>query len=239
MSERIQKLISSAGIASRRAAEDLIRSGRVHINGEVAMLGQSADLNTDIVTVDGEPIKLVTKKVYIMLNKPRGYVTTVKDDRERPTVMELISDAGERVYPVGRLDMDSEGLLILTNDGEAANKLMHPSFGHLKTYVVKVTGKNIGNAVKDLMGEITIDGVTVRAKKVEIIREMPNSAKLSITIGEGRNRQVRKMCTAAGLTVIELKRVSEGFLELGDLQSGKWRHLSAEEIEHLQSEQNT
>ena len=233
MSERIQKLISSAGIASRRAAEELIRSGRVYINGEAAVLGQSADLNTDIVTVDGEPLKLTVKKVYIMLNKPRGYITTVKDDRGRSTVMELISDVGERVYPVGRLDMDSEGLLVLTNDGEAANRLMHPSFGHQKTYIVKVTGKDIGNAVKKLADEIAIDGVPVRAKKVEVIREMPNSAKISITIGEGRNRQVRKMCTAAGLTVVELKRVSEGLLNLGDLPSGKWRYLSPEEIEYL------
>ena len=234
MSERIQKIISSAGMASRRAAEELIRSGRVCINGETAKLGQSADLNADIVTVDGEPLKLISKKVYIMLNKPRGYVTTVKDDRGRPTVMDLISEVGERVYPVGRLDMDSEGLLILTNDGEVANRLMHPSFGHQKTYIVKVTGKNIGNVVKNLMEEINIDGVTVRAKKVELIRKMSNSTEISITIGEGRNRQVRKMCTVVGLTVVELKRVSEGFLELGDLPSGKWRYLSAEEIEHLQ-----
>lgn len=234
MSERIQKLISSAGIASRRAAEALIKAGRVHINGTPAILGQRADLGVDTITVDGKPLRAPTDKVYIMLNKPRGYVTTMSDERGRPTVADLVSDLGVRVYPVGRLDMDSEGLLIMTNDGEAANRLMHPSHGVEKTYLVRVAGRDIGQGIVKLRGEIVIDGLPVRAKKVDLVAISDSSAELTITIGEGKNRQVRKMCALAGLEVRELKRISEGKLILGDLPRGKWRLLSQNEIEYLQ-----
>jgi len=232
--ERIQKLISSAGIASRRAAEELIRSGRVHINGECAKLGQRAELDVDIVTVDGKQIKPSERKVYIMLNKPRGYVTTMKDEKGRPTVSDLVSDAGARVYPVGRLDMDSQGLLLMTNDGEIANMLMHPSYGIEKKYIVSVSGEDIDESIRKLKGEIMLDGVSVKAKHVETLGTFSGFTDIAVTIGEGKNRQVRRMCDYAGLSVSQLKRVSEGTLELGDLPAGKWRNLTEKEIEYLQ-----
>ena len=234
MPERIQKLISSAGIASRRAAEELIRSGRVYINGECAKLGQRAELDVDIVTVDGKQIKPSERKVYIMLNKPRGYVTTMKDEKGRPTVSDLVSDAGARVYPVGRLDMDSQGLLLMTNDGEIANMLMHPSYGIEKKYIVSVSGEDIDESIRKLKGEIMLDGVSVKAKHVETWGTFSGFTDIAVTIGEGKNRQVRRMCDYAGLSVSQLKRVSEGTLVLGDLPAGKWRNLTEKEIEYLQ-----
>lgn len=233
MAERIQKLISSAGVASRRTAEEMIRMCRVHVNGVQATLGQKADPFTDVITIDGKPLPGRDKEVYIMLNKPRGYVTTMSDEKGRLTVKDLVEDVGVRVYPVGRLDMDSEGLLIMTNDGELANRIMHPSNGVCKTYIVYVKGENIPEAIEKLSGEIVIDGVSVKAKDVTVIEKSQKSPVLSITIGEGRNRQIRKMCNAAGLSVLRLQRISEGELTLDDLKPGKWRHLSPEEIKTL------
>jgi len=233
--ERIQKLISAAGLASRRAAEKMIIDGRVKVNGVTAVLGQRADPSTDIITVDGSTLPAPARLVYIMLNKPRGYVTTLRDEKERKTVADLVSDAGTRLSPVGRLDMDSEGLLIMTNDGETANALMHPSHKVKKTYLVTVTGGDIDGAVRLMSGEMVIDGYKISPAKVKIASKGKNSAVFSVTIGEGRNRQVRKMCSQAGLTVKRLQRISQGELSLGDLPLGKWRFLSEDEIEYLNS----
>jgi 23S rRNA pseudouridine2605 synthase len=233
--ERIQKLISAAGLASRRAAEKMILEGRVKVNGQTAVLGQCADLSTDVITVDGVPLPAPASRVYIMLNKPRGYVTTLKDEKGRKTVADLVSDAGTRLYPVGRLDMDSEGLLIMTNDGDTANALMHPAYKVKKTYLVTVTSGDIDSAVRLMSGEMVIDGYRIRPAQVRVVSRDKNGAVLSVTIGEGRNRQVRKMCAKAGLTVKRLLRIRQGELSLGDLPPGKWRCLTKDEIDYLNS----
>ncbi|MDR0905672.1 MAG: rRNA pseudouridine synthase [Oscillospiraceae bacterium] len=229
MKERIQKILSERGVTSRRAAEKLISDGLVTVNGRTATLGESADADTDEICVRGERIDEPPERVYIMLNKPRGYVTTLSDERGRKTVAELVSDCGARVYPVGRLDLDSDGLLIMTNDGELANHLMHPKNEVRKTYIATVGG-DLNAAVPRLREPVTLDGVTVTAKSVTQI----NERQIEIIIGEGRNREVRKMCAAAGLRVTRLTRVSEGELTLGELKTGQWRHLTADEINLLQ-----
>ncbi len=225
MAERLQKLISAAGIASRRAAEALIAAGRVTVNGETASLGASADRERDTVCVDGVPLCFAAARTYIMLHKPRGYVTTLSDERGRPTVAELVRDAGARLYPVGRLDMDSEGLLLLTDDGAFANALTHPSHEIDKVYRVTVSG-DVAAALPRLRAMREIDGEPIRAPRAEL---SPDGALL-ITIHEGKNRQVRRMCAAAGLTVRRLVRVAEGALTLGDLPVGAWRYLTADEV---------
>ena len=230
MKERLQKLISAAGLASRRRAEELLRAGRVAVNGETAALGQSADPEADNITVDGVPLRLSQEKQYILLHKPRGYVTTLSDEKGRPTVAQLVSGVGARVYPVGRLDMDSDGLLLLTDDGALANALMHPSHEIQKVYRARVWG-DIGAALPILRGPMEIDGYRVCADAVE----RAGGDALTITIHEGRNRQVRKMCDAAGLHVTRLTRLSEGPLTLGELPSGQWRRLTENEISALQS----
>ena len=235
MKERLQKIISSAGIASRRAAEEMITSGRVTVNGERAVLGQSADPDTDIVAVDGHALEINEERTYIMLYKPRGYVTTMSDERGRKTVAELTRDVGCRVYPVGRLDMDSEGLLIMTDDGALAQKLMHPSHGVVKKYHVWVKGEDMDDAMVKLSCDIELDGRTVRAVKVEALQEKKGGAVLEISIKEGRNRQVRRMCEASGLTVQRLKRVGEGEIMLSGVKPGKWRKLTVTEIKYLQN----
>lgn len=230
--ERISKIISTHGIASRRAADSMILDGRVTVNGEIAVLGQSADVSCDSIKVDGVEIKERDALVYIMLNKPCGYLTTSRDDRGRKTVMDLIGDVGVRVYPVGRLDLDSEGLILLTNDGNFANKVAHPSGEKIKTYHVKVVG-DIIRAHAVLCRPMVIDGYSVSAVSAEIISQEGDMGILSISIAEGRNRQIRKMCAVCGLKVVSLKRVSIGELELGTLKSGKWRHLTQGEVELL------
>ena len=233
MLERIQKIISGRGIASRRAAERMIADGRVTVNGTAAALGQSADPETDEICIDGAPIPAVPERTYIMLNKPKGYVTTLSDEQGRKNVAELVSAAGTRLYPVGRLDLNSEGLLIMTNDGDMANALMHPSHSVKKTYHAWVRGTNIPAAVEKLRKPMDIDGYTIRPAHVEILSQDANGAMLSVTIGEGRNRQVRKMCEQAELYVTRLKRVREGSLDLGSLPTGEWRYLSPEELQNL------
>ncbi len=228
MAERLQKIISAAGLMSRRAAEEYIEAGRVKLNGEVAKLGDKAE-ETDVITVDGKPLPCAGGKTYIMLNKPRGYVTTMSDEKGRKNVTELICGQG-RVYPVGRLDMYSEGLLIMTNDGDFANTLMHPSHEFKKTYRTWVQGEDVGLAVEYLRGELDIGDYIVQADNVDIESLIPGGAVLLITISEGRNRQVRKMCACVGLKVTRLMRISEGPLELGTLPIGKWRHLTESEI---------
>lgn len=232
MAERLQKLISAAGLMSRRAAEECISAGRVTVNGRVASLGDRADEELDLILVDGRPLPRHGARTYIMLNKPRGYVTTMSDEKGRRDVTELVRGL-ERVYPVGRLDMYSEGLLIMTDDGDFANTLMHPSHNFKKTYHTWVQGEDVGLAVEYLRGELDIGDCIVRAESVDIERLIPGGAVLLITIGEGRNRQVRKMCACCGLKVTRLMRISEGGLELGDLPPGKWRHLTEEEIQSV------
>ena len=220
-------------MASRRASEKLITDGEVTVNGCVATLGESADADMDIICVRGEPLPSPTANIYIMLNKPRGYVTTLSDERGRRTVAELVRDCGARVYPVGRLDLDSDGLLIMTNDGELANRLMHPSFEVRKKYRAWVkpnAGVELAAAAEHLREPIELDGVSVQAKRVELAA---GSDVVFITIGEGRNRQVRRMCASVGLRVERLTRVAEGELRLGDLKSGRWRRLTEDEINML------
>ena len=232
MTERIQKILSARGVASRRAAEAMITAGRVTVNGKVALLGESADPETDQILIDGKAWPSEVGPVYIMLHKPRGYVTTLSDERGRKTVAQLVSDCGQRVYPVGRLDYDSEGLLLLTNDGAFANALMHPKHLVEKTYAVWVSGYR-EEATELLKQPIVLDGYQIRPPKVRLIRFEGNKALYHVTIGEGRNRQVRRMCAHAGMDVLRLKRIREGNLELGDLPLGKWRYLTEKEIAEL------
>lgn len=234
MKERLQKLISSAGLASRRAAEELIKQGRVKVNGETASLGMSADPELDDIRVNGKRLRISGTRVYIMLNKPRGYVTTLSDEKGRKIVAELVKGAGRRLYPVGRLDLNSEGLLIMTDDGEAANALMHPSHEVGKTYRVTVSGREPEAAVRELEALREVEGEPIRPAQVSLAGETGEGKyMLDVTIHEGRNRQVRKMCAAAGLEVRRLVRIAEGELSLGGLQTGKWRHLTSEELDWL------
>lgn len=235
MKQRLQKLISSAGLASRRAAEDMIRAGRVTVNGAQAALGASADPDTDEIRVDGERVRLPQRRRYIVLHKPRGYVTTMKDDRGRPTVAELVSDAGGRLYPVGRLDMDSEGLLILTDDGQTANALMHPSHQVDKVYTVFVQGQDIPGAVAKLRAMNSLEGEPIVPPAVTVIERSGIGAELQIVIHEGKNRQIRRMCAACRLRVSRLIRVAEGPVTLGALPPGKWRNMTADEISYLRN----
>jgi 23S rRNA pseudouridine2605 synthase len=235
MEERLQKILSASGVASRREAERLIQEGKVTVNGIVAQLGTKADLMSDKIEVSGAPLGARSDRVYIMLHKPRGYITTMKDERGRKTVAELVSGCKVRVYPVGRLDANSEGLLIMTNDGEVANKLMHPSHEVMKLYETKVSGRDIDRAVATMREDMIIDGVKAEAASVHIEEVIGQNATLLIGIHEGRNRQVRKMCEQTGLDVRRLRRLSEGKLTLGNLPYGKWRALSEEEINYLRS----
>lgn len=233
MKERIQKLISAAGLCSRRAAEELIRSGKVTVNGITAQLGDSADAETDNIFVDGRSLRFNAAKTYIMLHKPRGYVTTLSDEKGRPCVSELVCEAGVRLFPVGRLDMYSEGLLLMTNDGELANKLMHPSGEIRKTYHVRIRGSVPRSSLDILKSPLDIDGYVIKPADVKVLSENEKETVLEITIHEGRNRQIRKMCELADLKLARLMRVSEGNLSLGDLAPGKWRYLTENEIREL------
>lgn len=234
MIQRLQKIISAAGIASRRASEAMIAEGRVTVNGKVATVGMSADPDVDTILVDGEPISISARRRYIILNKPRGYVTTLKDEFDRPTVAELVADAGGRLYPVGRLDMDSEGLLIMTDDGELANALMHPSHEVNKLYTVFVQGQDIKASVKALQAMDNLEGEPISKPQVMLIELKGTGAELQITIHEGKNRQIRRMCKACGLGVSRLVRIAEGPVILGDLPLGKWRYMTRDEISFLQ-----
>ena len=232
MTERLQKIIAGRGVTSRRKAEELIAAGRVTVGGVTAKLGDTADPETDEILLDGKPLPSGSGYLYIMLNKPRGYVTTLSDEKGRPDAASLVADCGARVYPVGRLDMDSEGLLLFTNDGGFANHLMHPKHEVEKTYQVWVTGYVPGAEVR-LRRPITLDGYTIRPPKVKLEAVKEDKARFTVTIHEGRNRQVRRMCQAAGMYVTRLRRISEGPLKLGDLALGSWRELTAEELAAL------
>lgn len=232
MRERLQKILSARGIASRRKAEQMIQNGQVTVNGTVVVLGDTADPEHDSICVNGQPLPAQQQLVYILLNKPRGYVTTLSDEKGRPNASQLVSDCGIRVYPVGRLDMDSEGLLLFTNDGAFANALMHPKQGVEKTYDLWVTGYGPGAEGK-LSRPIVLDGYQIRPPKVDLIRADGSKAQFRVTIHEGRNRQIRRMCEAAGMHCTRLRRIREGSLRLGDLPCGSWRYLTSEEIASL------
>ena len=230
--ERLQKIIAARGLCSRRQAEKWIEEGRVRVNGNTAHLGDSADLSEDVIEVDGKRLPKAVKKVYLMLNKPRGYVTTLSDEKGRKNAAELVTSCGTRVYPVGRLDMDSEGLLLFTNDGEFANLMMHPRHEVDKVYRVWVT--NFAPEKLEALAEpIELDGYMIKKPKVRPVRTEPTRAILDVTIHEGRNRQVRRMCQAADLEVARLKRIAEGQLRIGELKTGAWRYLEPKEIELL------
>ena len=234
MTERLQKILASRGVCSRRKAEEMIAAGRITCNGAVASLGDSADPDIDEILLDGIALPSQDDYVYILLNKPRGYVTTLSDEKGRRNAAQLVADCGKRVYPVGRLDMDSEGLLLFTNDGEFANNLMHPKHEVNKTYRVVVRGFT-EQGLDKLKEPVTLDGYTIRKPDVVLEHQSQTSdrAELLVTIHEGRNRQVRRMCDLAGMKVLRLIRISEGKLQLGRLPSGKWRYLTAEEVKAL------
>ena len=227
---RLQKYLSEHGVASRRKSEELIIQGRVKINGHTAHVGDKVDSRKDIVTLDGKKIKRSPDKVYIMLNKPRGYTTTMSDELGRKCVADLIKDKKERLYPVGRLDRDSEGLIIMTNDGEFANRVLHPSGSIYKTYRVTVEPPVSDEQVNTLINGVNIDGRITAKAYVDIIIEESERVVMKIAICEGRNRQIRKMCEAVGLTVKRLKRTAIGGLKLGMLPPGKWTSLDENEL---------
>lgn len=232
MEDRLQKLLSAAGICSRRMAEEYITAGRVRVNGTLAKVGDKADPERDQVTVDGKVLNWEERKVWLMLNKPRGYVTTLSDEKGRKTVSQLVQDCGYRVWPVGRLDLDSEGLLLFTNDGEGTNRLLHPSHEVEKEYRVVVEGE-LQKAIPDLNGIVMLDGEALAPARVKLIRSTGEGGELSVVIHQGKNRQVRRMCAKVGLEVKRLKRIREGELLLGDLPAGRWRWLTEEEVKKL------
>ena len=232
MRERLQKILSARGVASRRKAEQMIQNGTVTVNGVTAALGDSADPELDRICVNGQPLPTGQRFVYILLNKPRGYVTTLSDEKGRPNAAQLVADCGIRVYPVGRLDMDSEGLLLFTNDGAFANALTHPKQEVEKIYEVWTVGYAPGGEEK-LSRPIVLDGYRIRPPKVVLLSADGEKAKFRVTIHEGRNRQIRRMCEAAGMRCTRLRRIQEGSLRLGDLPCGAWRYLTPEEIAEL------
>lgn len=229
MKARLQKILSARGVASRRKAEEMILAGRVSCNGITASVGDAADPEVDTILVDGTPLPSPGEYVYILLHKPKGYVTTMADEKGRKTVADLVADCPQRVYPVGRLDYDSEGLLLMTNDGAFANLLMHPRHEVDKTYEVWVTGFG-DDSLALLRRPIELDGYRIKQPGIRLLRSQGEKAVIRVTIHEGRNRQVRRMCAAAGLRVLRLIRVSEGKLSLGALPSGTWRYLTQEEV---------
>jgi 23S rRNA pseudouridine2605 synthase len=233
MKERLQKLLSGAGLTSRREAERWIEAGRVTVNGRVALLGESADPARDRIEVDGRPLPRAERKYHLLLNKPVGYVTTLSDPEGRPVVTELVRDIPARLYPVGRLDLTTEGLLLLTNDGELAQRLAHPRHEVEKTYLVRVRGRLEAASRRHLeTGVVLADGPTAPAR-VDRVRETEGHTWFELTIREGRNRQVRRMCEAVGHPVSRLKRIRVAFLDLGDLAPGRYRLLTPGEVARL------
>ena len=232
MEQRLQKILSSYGVASRRKAEQMILERRVRVNGNTASLGDTADDEEDVIELDGVRLRRQPERIVLMLNKPRGYVCTLSDEKGRKNVSELVANCGARVYPVGRLDLNSEGLLLLTNDGELANRLTHPKKEVDKVYLVWLS-RYIPGCEDSIGSPIEIDGRKTSPAKVETIKRDGDTALLRITIHEGRNRQIRRLCERANVTVTRLRRVAEGPLQLGDLKPGQWRVLTEEEIAGL------
>lgn len=231
---RLQKFLASCSVASRRGAEALIKQGRIKVNGEtVTEMGVKIDEENDIVEFDGERVKPDSKMIYVLLNKPVGFVTTVSDDKGRDTVMELVSDIPVRIYPVGRLDYDTEGLLLMTNDGDLTYRITHPKNNVEKTYVAEVTGNISMNTLVALRNGVYLDGVRTAPAKVEVIGATRYGTKLEITIHEGKNRQVRRMFESVGCIVKRLKRTKEAGLVLGHVPLGHWRKLTESEVNML------
>jgi pseudouridine synthase len=227
--ERLQKMMAAAGVASRRASEDLIAAGRVTVNGEVAILGRKIDQTQDVVEVDGERINVDPDRVYVMLNKPRGVITSADDPEGRPTVIDLIN-LPQRLFPVGRLDQDTEGLLLLTNDGELAHALTHPSFEVERIYVALVPGPVRGNVLAAIREGLELEDGLARPKRARVLEEEKSKALLEVVMTEGRKREVRRLLGGVGLKVERLARVAYGTIELGDLRQGKWRFLTPKEV---------
>jgi 23S rRNA pseudouridine2605 synthase len=237
MQERLQKILANAGIASRREAEGFITSGRVAVNGMVVTeLGTKADPDTDLITCDGKPVTVEERRVCILLYKPAGYMTTLKDPEGRPVVIDLLKDVPERVYPVGRLDYNTEGLLLLTNDGDLANRLMHPRHEVDKGYLVRVRGQVAPEQLRQLADGVLLDDGMTAPAQAALVKESENNSWISLTIHEGRFRQVRRMCEAVGLTVVRLKRSRYGFLEIGKMRPGEYRMLTVAEVEQLRTD---
>ena len=233
MEDRLQKILSAAGICSRRKAEEYITAGRVTVNGQPASLGDRADPERDVVVLDGKEVIRPGSRTVLMLYKPRGVVTTLSDEKGRKNVADLVKDCPVRVWPVGRLDMDSEGLLLLTDDGELTNTLIHPRHEVEKEYLVWVTGFTAEGAER-LAQPMTLDGQALRPAQVKVLRREGERTVLSVTIHEGKNRQVRRMCAFCGMTVRRLKRIREGKLYLDKtLRPGQWRNLTQEELDTL------
>lgn len=231
---RLQKYLALCGVASRRKAEELIKAGRVKVNGvTVSAMGVLVDEKADMVSLDEKKLKVETRKRYVILNKPKGYVTTSEDQFERATVMDLVSEIKERIYPVGRLDYDTEGILLLTNDGDFAYKIAHPKEEISKVYIAKIAGIfNQEKAEKLKKGVIIDDKITSEAK-VQLISDEKKYKLVKLTIHEGRNRQVKKMFESVGCKVLELKRVSVGNFNIGNLPLGKWREFTKTEMEYV------
>jgi 23S rRNA pseudouridine2605 synthase len=233
--ERLQKILSEYGICSRREAEKMIAAGRVRVDGTLAAVGDKADPVKNVITVDGERLAKKEKRVCIVLNKPRGYLSSVSDDRGRKTVIDLVSECNARVYPVGRLDLNSDGLLLLSNDGEFTKRLTHPSFQVPKHYRIRIRGGNPDEIAKSLSEPMTVKGVRYSGAEVSVLErgESDGTALLSLTLREGKNREIRNMCEALGVQVARLTRVGVGNLRLGGLKSGEWRYLTDNEINGL------
>ena len=235
---RLQKFLSEAGIASRRKAEEMIKAGKVKVNGHVAQVGDSVDPRKDTVTVSGKKVKKEGSLRYILLNKPCGVVTSAKDEKGRTCVTDLVK-CGRRVYPVGRLDLNSQGLILMTDDGELTNKLTHPRHEIPKIYEVDVVGKVTTEQLHILNSSMTVDGYILLPVKTEFISKNEKFTTLRMTLYEGRNRQIRKMCEAVGLRISRLCRVAIGELELGELEVGRWRELTPDELSYLKGEIKT
>lgn len=234
MLERLQKIISAAGITSRRASEELILNGQVTVNGVVVTeLGTKADPALDTITVNGKQLWVSEERLYILLNKPTGYITALKDGQGRRLVTDLLKDVPERVYPVGRLDYNTEGLLLLTNDGEWANRLMHPRHEVEKEYHVRVRGKVLEQQLKRMADGVELEDGKTAPAVVKLIKSGEQNDWISVTIHEGRNRQVRRMCEAVSLSVVRLKRIRYGSLALGTLRDGQFRYLTEVEVSEL------
>lgn len=237
---KLQKYFSDCGVMSRRAAEEVIRQGKVRVNGIPAEPGLRIDPKTDIVEYEGKRLlPSGEEKICVLLNKPRGYLTTLSDDRGRRTVAELIADTGRRLYPVGRLDMDSDGLLLLTDDGELTHRLTHPRHEIPKIYRVTVRGAVTEEQLRSLGQAMTLDGYTIQPVETHLLSKGDSRSVLEMRLYEGRNRQIRKMCDEVGLTVLRLSRIAIGELTLGAVPSGKWRLLTAEELAYLRGERKT
>ena len=232
---RINKFLAEAGVCSRRAADELIKNGRVYVNGAKATLGVEIDPTKDDVVFDGKKLSKRKQFLYYIMNKPKGYVTTVKDDKGRKTVMDLLPPINDRIFPVGRLDYDTEGLLIFTNDGDLADRLMRPANEIPKTYLAKIEGEIGDLALSRLRAGVYIDGVKTGRSNVKIVDKTKDHTKLSVTITEGRNRQIRKMFESVGKEVVFLKRIKIGDLTLSGLDRGQVRKLTQEEIYYLQN----